>query len=95
MNHKGTGLGLSICKNLIQEMGGEVSVESILGEGTHFKITLQMKVIDMNVYDLTDQEQTPKNMKLLNSISSINYSTEFDSKFKPVESVSINNDHVE
>ena len=55
MNHKGTGLGLSICKNLIQEMGGEVSVESILGEGTHFKITLQMKVIDMNVYDLTDQ----------------------------------------
>ena len=55
MNHNGTGLGLSICKNLIQEMGGEVSVESILGEGTHFKITMQMKVIDMIVYDSTNQ----------------------------------------
>ena len=28
MNTRGTGLGLNICKNLIEKMGGDVSVES-------------------------------------------------------------------
>jgi signal transduction histidine kinase len=28
MNAKGTGLGLSICKNIIEQMGGNVEVES-------------------------------------------------------------------
>lgn len=27
-NKSGTGLGLSICKNIIQQMGGKVTVES-------------------------------------------------------------------
>lgn len=40
MNHKGTGLGLSICKNIIQQMGGNVEVQSEEGRGTLFIITL-------------------------------------------------------
>lgn len=43
MNHRGTGLGLSICKSLIELMGGSVSVESELGQGTSFIMSLKTK----------------------------------------------------
>lgn len=42
-NKRGTGLGLSICKNLIEMMGGTVTVESELGKGTTFIMQLQTK----------------------------------------------------
>lgn len=37
---KGTGLGLILCKEFIQMNGGEVWVESKLGEGSAFKFTM-------------------------------------------------------
>jgi two-component system, NtrC family, sensor kinase len=37
---KGTGLGLSICHGIIDRLGGNISVESVLGEGTTFAIHL-------------------------------------------------------
>lgn len=46
MNAKGTGLGLSICKNLIEQMGGGVEVESKVGKGAKFKITINAKALD-------------------------------------------------
>lgn len=36
----GTGLGLSICHNIITALDGRLSVESVVGEGTTFQITL-------------------------------------------------------
>jgi signal transduction histidine kinase len=37
----GTGLGLAICRNIIQASGGTIEVESVLGKGTCFTVTLR------------------------------------------------------
>ena len=36
----GTGLGLSITYGIVQKLGGEISVNSKVGEGTRFTVTL-------------------------------------------------------
>lgn len=40
----GTGLGLSITRNLIELMGGEISVDSAPGQGTAFHVRLPLQV---------------------------------------------------
>jgi signal transduction histidine kinase len=41
---KGAGMGLAICERIIQNHGGEIKVESQIGKGAQFVVSLPSKV---------------------------------------------------
>lgn len=66
-NHaQGTGLGLSICKSIVERLGGQISVSSIVGVGTTFTFTLPYntqetpKEVDSEMKTVLYKEEVPQ-----------------------------------
>lgn len=42
--YQGTGIGLAICKKIVNTLGGEITVDSKLGQGSTFSVTLPQDI---------------------------------------------------
>ena len=54
-NIQGTGLGMAITKNIVDLMGGNISVKSALGKGTEFIVNLDLQILE----DEPEEEKNP------------------------------------
>lgn len=52
--YKGSGLGLSITHQFIKKLGGDIWVESVLGQGSRFYISLPLPIADAAADALTE-----------------------------------------
>jgi CheY-like chemotaxis protein len=63
----GTGLGLTISKQLVNLMGGTISVESEYGHGSKFTFTISTEVVEHRSYRLPSKELMKKRVLIADS----------------------------
>lgn len=56
---EGTGLGMTIARNIARRMNGDISVESEIGKGTKFVVTLILKLVDAEEPDIEKLADLP------------------------------------
>lgn len=64
----GTGLGLTIAKNIAETMGGTIDVDSTVGKGSVFTVTLRFRIQKHPLSSFSDAEDSityPSNQKIL------------------------------
>lgn len=67
---EGTGLGMSIAKNIVQMMNGDITVQSKVGIGTKFTVTVYLKLSDV-----TEEENADwKNKSAIEELQEKDYS---------------------
>jgi len=57
--NEGTGLGLSISRKLLEMMGGELTVQSIPGQGSVFRVEIELSAVDSATDILKTGEPEP------------------------------------
>lgn len=67
-NYDGSGLGLSISKAYVEMLGGEIWVESVIGQGSTFRFTLP----DLSVIKKKEYLQTAAREKVNPGLNSKN-----------------------
>mgnify|MGYP002780453393 CR=1 FL=1 len=61
----GTGLGLAICRQLLDQIGGSIEVESMLGRGTSFYVSLPVERIAVESQNVETDPAAEAVVKLL------------------------------
>ncbi len=57
MNKNGMGLGLTISKQIVEQMGGCIKVESEYEKGTMFSFTIQLERLENCVLSFVQNEE--------------------------------------
>ena len=80
---QGTGLGMAITKNIVDLMGGEISVESKLGQGSRFEVSLVLPIDKERICNIeadsilmiSDEARLIRNVKASMSEAPVKFST--------------------
>ena len=69
---QGTGLGMAITKNIVDLMGGSISVESATGKGTRFEVVLEFP-IDTEADAVPEAQALPEEPEDVSSLCGMNF----------------------